>query len=122
MQLSFRRSRFEDFPDDAVLFVRFSDEDRCVSVENVSSRGLLDVLLFEAGELYDLLCLGSLGEYLLILDLLRVLLLLDARVVVLEEEVLVVEGLHPDLIVVTLVIVELRIELLLDKLLLLLLR
>ena len=64
--------------------MRLTDEYRSVSVEYMCRRCFLDALLFEAGELNDFLCLGSFSKDLLVLDLLDIFLLLDARIVVLE--------------------------------------
>ena len=81
-----------------------SNEDRCVGFENMGVRCLFLALLLEGCELDDLLCLVGFRENLLVLDLLDILLLLDVRVVELEEHLLVVHGLHPNLAAVALIV------------------
>ena len=95
------------------------DEHRRVCVEYLLAGRFLAGLLLEADEFDDLLSLRRLRVDLLVLDLLGVPLLLDAWVEKLEQEILVVDRLYPDLAVRTLVVVKLGLQLLLDKLLLL---
>ena len=60
----------------------------------------------------------SLGENLIILDFLDISFLFDVGIEVFKEEVFIVDRFNPDLVVVALVTIELRVQLLLDKLLL----
>ena len=95
------------------------DEHRRVCVKYLLAGRFLAGLLLEADEFDDLLSLRGLRVDLLVLDLLGVPLLLDVWVEKLEQEILVVDRLNPDLAVRTLVVVKLGLQLLLDKLLLL---
>jgi hypothetical protein len=71
--------------------------------------------LFETDKLDDLLRLRGLRIYLFILDLLGIHLLLDVRVKILEQHVLVVYSFDPNLVVIALIVEELCLELLLDQ-------
>jgi hypothetical protein len=62
--------------------------------------------------------LGSFSEDLLVLDLLGISLLADVGIEILEQEVLIVDGLDPYLVAVAFIVVQLGIQLLLYHLLL----